>query len=72
MLEKSDLEQIRVIIKSELSEEIAPVKKSLHRLEVESRKTRRDIKMIIGVFDEKDIELEKRVERLETKVGIVN
>jgi len=68
MLEKSDLQQIREVI----SEEIAPVKKSLHRLEVESRKTRKDINMIIGVFDVKDKELETRIERLETKVGIVN
>ena len=72
MLEKSDLQQIREIIKSEISEEIAPVKKSLRELGVESRKTRKDINMITGVFDVKDKELETRIERLETKAGIAN
>lgn len=76
MLEKSDLQQIREVIREEVrpivKEELVPIKKDIKALRTDVSKIKGDINMVIEVFDEKDIELEKRIERVETKVGIVN
>lgn len=96
MLEKSDLQQIRTVIREEISgqtpaivrkeineqtpaivqgivgRELAPIKKDIKTLKTDVSKIEKDSNIIIGLFDEKDIELEKRVDRLEAKVGIGN
>lgn len=84
MLEKSDLHQIREIIREEVrpivreevrpivKEELVPIKKDIKALRADVSKIKGDINMVIEVFDEKDIELEKRIESVETRVGIVN
>lgn len=72
MLENIDLLKIKVIVNDAVETKLKPVIRELKSLGVESRKTRRDINMIIGTFDTKDLELEVRVEQLEKRVGIKN
>lgn len=76
MLEKSDLQQIREVIREEVrpivNEELVPIKKDIKALRTDVSKIKGDINMVIEVFDEKDIELEKRIETVETRVGIVS
>jgi len=68
MLEKLDLIQIRQIVE----EGLRPLKSTLRNLEADSRKMRKDINSITAFFDSEYLDLRKRVESLEEKVGIVN
>lgn len=67
MLEKSDLEQIRTIVKDEVKSafetEVNPLKRDVTKI-------RKDIKTIVNVFDDEYLGLRRRAERLEEKVGI--
>jgi hypothetical protein len=76
MLEKSDLQQIRTIVRTEvrteIGREIAPVRKDVKMLKADVSKIRKDINLIIEVFDNEHIDLRNRVDQLEEKVGIVN
>lgn len=84
MLGKSDLQQIREIIQKEvrpivqeevrpiITEELVPIKKDIKSLKTDVSAIKKDIHMIIGVFDKKDIELQHRIEKIESKVGIAN
>ena len=98
MLEKSDLQQIRTVIREEIQnqtpaivrsiiqeevrpivqeevgpiiqEALTPLKKDIKTLKTDVRKIKKDINTVIGFFDTKDVELEKRLTIVETKVGI--
>lgn len=58
MLTKTDLSQIRTVVKEEIQGEIKPVKKSLKRIE-------RGLDETIEVFDADITHLRKRVDRVE-------
>lgn len=78
MLTKDDLKDIRSIvqeevqgeIKSLIKTEIKPLARSVKELQKDMKGVKRDITTIIEVFDNKDRQLERRVERLEEKVGV--
>ncbi|MCR4278202.1 MAG: hypothetical protein NUV80_04340 [Candidatus Berkelbacteria bacterium] len=75
MLEKIDLIQIRDLFDGRLKsidDQLVSVKKSLKNLETQSRKTNRDIDIVIRTFDNEYLRLRERVERLEEKVGITS
>jgi len=59
MLQNIDLLKIKSLLRTELS----PIKKDISKI-------REDINMVIEVFDNKDIEIEKRLTAVESKVGI--
>lgn len=75
MLEKSDLQQIREIIKEEVQpiveSQLKPISRSLLKLEAGLRKTNRDIDIIVRTFDRDYLGLKERVASLEDKVGVV-
>lgn len=75
MLEKSDLQTIQKLvsggIQSLLKQEIKPMKADTRAIKADMSKTRRDINMIIEAIDTGYIDLRKRVERIEERVGIV-
>lgn len=62
MLDKKDIEQIRGVvqteIRSELKEELKPIKSDL-------AKANRNIDALIGFFDNENLSLRSRVERIE-------
>jgi hypothetical protein len=67
MLEKNDLQQIQLLIRTEtrtaLKEELKPVKADISQI-------RKDIKTIVNYFDREYLELRKRVERLEEHLNL--
>lgn len=75
MLEKSDLQTIQKLvsggIQSLLKQEIKPMKADIRAIKADMSETRRDINMIIEAIDTGYIDLRKRVERIEERVGIV-
>lgn len=66
MLEKIDLIQIGELFDSRLKS----IEKSLKNLEASSRKTSRNMDIIIRTFDNEYLSLRERIELLEDKVGI--
>jgi len=65
---KKDLSGIGDLIDKKLE----PIKKDLRKVRVDVAQTKRDVNLIIEVFDEEDIKLRHRVEVLEDKVGVRN
>lgn len=72
MLTKTDLKQIdnliskrlqNVAIKDSLKEELKPIKSDVAKI-------RKDIDVIIALFDRKYINLRKRVEKIEEHLGL--
>jgi uncharacterized coiled-coil protein SlyX len=74
MLAKEDLIAIQGIVQAEIKvlikTEIKPISRSVKELQKDMKSAKRDIRTIIEVFDDKDRQLERRVERLEEKVGV--
>lgn len=67
MLTKSDLQEIKKIVNDNtrkiVKEELAPVKKDITSI-------RKDIKTIVGYFDNEYLELRKRIDRLEEHLNL--
>ncbi len=55
-----------------IDEKLEPVKRDLRKIRADVSQTKRDVNLIIEVFDEEDIKLRHRVEAIEDKVGIRN
>lgn len=53
-----------------ISEDLERLKKDSRATKNDIKKIRQDINLIIETFDDQDIELKLRVERLEEKVGV--
>ena len=92
MLTKTDLLQIRKIIREEIEAESKPLQEDLRGeiklsrieiqkdirglkskikdLEISNNKIRKDIKKIVGFFDEEYLQVRKRVERLENHLNL--
>lgn len=64
--------QIGDLLDDRLDIRLKPIARSLKNLEKESRKTNRNIDIIVRTFDNEHLRLKKRVERLEEKVGITS
>jgi len=92
MLTKTDLLQIRKIIREEIEAESKPLQEDLRGeiklsrieiqkdiralknkikdLEISNNKIQKDIKKIVGFFDEEYLQVRKRVERLENHLNL--
>lgn len=85
MLTKSDLQQIRNIVKEEakkavigespqivekiVARELAPIKKDIQTIKTDITKIKKDIDVIISFFDNEYLGLRRRVERIEDHLG---
>lgn len=65
MLTKLDLIQIKKIIQGEAHQELAPVKRDIKKLQ-------KSMNEILGVLDEEDVRLRKRVEKIEDHLGLAS
>lgn len=92
MLTKTDLSQIRKIIREEvefeskslqedlqgeiklsrieIQKDIRDLKSKIKGLEISNNKIQKDIKKIIGFFDEEYLQVRKRLERLESHLNL--
>ena len=77
MLNKTDLSQIRQIVKEEVRTEVAPLKKDVASLKQDMKtvkpdvkKIRRDLRTTINFFDHEHLELKRRVGRIERHVAL--
>ena len=70
MLTNQDLNQIRGIVKEEISAEVGPLKKDIKTLKSDVAEIRKDIKRIVNFFDREYLELRNRVENIEQHLGI--
>lgn len=77
MLTKSDLDQIRGIIKEEIKKEIKPLKRDIAVLKQDVKGLKRDVKtikrdmnIIISTFDNEYMNPRQRVNRIEKHLGI--
>lgn len=77
MLNQSDLDQIKAIVSSEVeplkkvvSGEIEPLKKDMRTIKKDITQIRKDVQTIISFFDRETLELRKRVDRIETHLGL--
>ena len=68
MLTNDDLTSIGGLI----DEKLLPIKKDIKKIKTDVAQTRKDINMVIGVFDTENVTLRNRVEIIEDKVGIRN
>ena len=68
MLTNDDLTSIGGLI----DEKLLPIKKDIKKIKTDVAQTRKDINMVIGVFDTENVRLRNRVEIIEDKVGIRN
>lgn len=87
MLTKSDLNQIRTIVREEVKDQVndafsaqvpniidSTLKKELKPIKEDITKIRKDMKTIVGFFDAEYLQLRKRIERIEEllKISPVN
>ncbi len=77
MLTKSDLSQIRKVVKEEVKTEIAPLKVKIDKIETrlssiekEMKKIGKDIKVVVNFFDKTYLRLLKRIERIEEHLNL--
>lgn len=72
MLTKSDLSNIRSVIKDELSNHPtkAGLTSELKPLKADLAQIRKDVKAIVSFFDREYVELRRRVEQIEHHLGI--
>jgi hypothetical protein len=66
MLNQADLYQIKNIVTSE----IQPLEKDINTVKRDMKHIRKDVKTIISFFDRETLELGKRVDRIEDKLGL--
>lgn len=65
-LTKSDLQEISKIVKTEL----IPVKKDLTDIKKRVKKTEINVESMLGFLDKQDVELYKRVEKIEKHLNL--
>lgn len=70
MLTKDDLQNIDDLIERKFDQKLEPLKKDIKKIKTDVAQTRKDINMVIGVFDNDNTKLRQRVEVIEDKVGI--
>lgn len=69
MLTKNDLNQIRGIVKEEITEQLDPVKKDVGSLKKDVKLIKRDQKMMLDLLDKEQMQQRKRIIRLEEHAG---
>lgn len=84
MLTKSDLSQIQKIVHSEITVELEPVKKDVSSLKEDvgvlkkdvktlrkdMRYVKKTIKVMVPFFNEEDVQLQKRIRRIEEHLAL--
>ena len=71
MLNKTDLQHIQKIVKTEVQQETRRiVKEELNPVKKDITHIRRDIKTIVSFFDDEYLKLRKRVERIEDHLNL--
>ena len=63
MLNNSDIQQIRSVVREEVSTQLKPVNKRLGKIE-------RYSKAAVDFLDRQNIDIEKRTERIENHLGL--
>lgn len=72
MLTKNDLNQIRVVVKEEITDQIEPVKKDIKVLKHDVSHLKRDQKTMLDLLDKEQMQQRKRIIRLEEHAGLPN
>ncbi len=70
MLTRNDLEQIRVVVRKEVKEEVVPVKNAIEAMDKKLDGVQTDVSDILTALDQRQTRIEGRVDRLEDEVGI--
>lgn len=71
MLTKTDLNQIRLVVREEVTDEVKnQLKKTLEPIKKDVAQTRKDVKVLIAYFDREYVELRKRIDRIEDHLGL--
>ncbi len=70
MLTKDDLQAIGQIIDQKFDQRLLPIEKDIRTLKKDVRKIRSDLEMVTGEFDERNLTLERRVDRIEKHLDL--
>ncbi|MCR4278058.1 MAG: hypothetical protein NUV80_05280 [Candidatus Berkelbacteria bacterium] len=61
---------LKVELSDLIDHKLEPLKKDIKKIKTDVAQTRKDINMVIGVFDNDNTKLRQRVEIIEDRVGI--
>ena len=70
MLTKDDLIAIGQVIDQRLDKRLEPFTKDVRSMKSDLRKVQKDVRVMLAVLDRADVELSKRVERIEQHLGL--
>lgn len=70
MLTKDDLIAIGQVIDQRLDKRLEPFTKDVRGMKSDLRKVQKDVRVMLAVLDRADVELSKRVERIEQHLGL--
>lgn len=69
MLTKDDLIAIGQVIDQRLDKRLEPITKDIKGIKSDLTKIQKDVRVMLAVLDRADVELHKRVERIEEHLG---
>jgi len=70
MLTKDDLISIGQVIDQRFDKRLEPLSKEIKDIKSDLRKVQKDVRVMLAVLDRADVELYKRVERIEEHLGL--
>lgn len=70
MLTKEDLIAIGQVIDQRLDKRFEPITKDIKNMKSDLKKVQKDVRVMLAVLDRADVELYKRIERIEDHLGL--
>lgn len=70
MLTKDDLIAIGQVIDQRLDKRLKPITEDIKSMRSDLRKVQKDVRVMLAALDRADVELYKRVERIEQHLGL--
>lgn len=70
MITKSDLNQIGNIVDVKLENKLKPIEKNLQYLKEKVNRIDKTVSLIVKIYDEADVKLERRVRKIEQQLAL--